>query len=182
MRSISGPPQRELARIAGRQHGVLTAAQLLDAGLTGAGIQRRVDGGLLHRQYRGVFRLGHRAPSTEAHYLAAVFACGAGAALSGQAAAHLYGLLKGRPPAPEVTTPTKRRVRGVIPPRARRLDPRDIGVYRGIPITTVARTVIDLAGGLGLEDLGRACHEAQVRHRLTQPPVAAALARRPNAP
>jgi hypothetical protein len=42
----------------------------------------------------------------EAHYLAAVKACGAGALLSGRAAAHLLGLLKGQAPPPEVTTPT----------------------------------------------------------------------------
>ena len=54
--------------------------------------------GALLPVHRGVYRVGHRAPSVEARYLAAVLACGEGALLSGRAAAHLYGLLKG--PAP----------------------------------------------------------------------------------
>ena len=52
--------------------------------------------GALLVEYRGVYRVGHRAPSREARYLAAVKACGRGAVLSGRAAAHLHGLIKGR--------------------------------------------------------------------------------------
>jgi hypothetical protein len=52
--------------------------------------------------------------------------------------------------------------------------------YRGIPITAVPRTVVDLAATLSLDALARACHEAQVRHRITGPMVDAVLARRPN--
>ena len=58
-----------------------------------------------------MYRVGHRAPSLEARYLAATLACGEGACLSGRAAAHLYGLLKGAAPPPEVT--------GKSPPRGR---------------------------------------------------------------
>ena len=70
----------------------------------------------------------------------------------------------------------------MITHRVRHLDPRDVTRYRSIPITTVARTVIDLAASLTLDELARACHEAEVRHHLTQPQVEATLARRPNVP
>src|SRR5690348_16135801 len=97
-----------LAGVAARQHGLATRAQLLDAGLTSHQIQHRIDRGGLLTVHRGVYRVGHRAPSVEAMYLAAVLACGDEALLSGRAAAHLFGILKGTAPEPEVTVPVKR--------------------------------------------------------------------------
>jgi hypothetical protein len=119
MRPQGRTVERELARIADGQHGVVTRAQLLDAGLTIAELKHRLAIGALLREHRGVYRVGHRAPSMEARYLAAVLACGNGAVLSGRAAAHLFGLLKGRPPRPEVTTRTERRVPRVVTRRER---------------------------------------------------------------
>ncbi len=174
--------EQELARIASSAHGVVTRGQLLDAGVSAAGIQRRVRKGLLLIEYRGVYRVGHRAPSLEASYLAAVRACGERAILSGRAAAHLLWILKGPAPAPEVTTPSKRSVAGIRNRRARRVDPRDVRVWRGIPVTTVERTLVDLAAVLGSDGLARACHEAGVRYGTTPAAVEAVLARRPNAP
>ena len=75
--------------------------------------------------HRGVYRVGHRAPSTEATYLAAVLAAGEGALISGRAAAHLLGILKGTAPPPEVIAPTQRRIEGVATHRCRSLDARD---------------------------------------------------------
>jgi predicted transcriptional regulator of viral defense system len=182
MRTQSRSVPHEVARIAGRQHGVVTRTQLLDAGLSRSSLSRGARSGRLHRVHPGVYRVGHRAPSTEARYLAAVLACGDGAVLSGRAAAHLYGLVKDGPPAPEVTTVHDRRARGVITHRVRHLDPADVTRYRSIPITTVARTVVDIATHLTLDELARACHEAEVRHHLTQPQVEATLVRRYNPP
>jgi hypothetical protein len=116
----------------------------------------------------------------EARYLAAVLACGPGAALSGLAAAFMFGLIKGRPPSPEVTAVTDRRIAGLAVRRSRCLDRREVTTYRGIPITTAARTLVDLAARLSLDALARACHEAEVRHRVTAAMVQASLARRPN--
>jgi len=59
----------------------------------------------------------------EARYLAAVYACGEGALLSGRAAAHLLGILDGPAPKPEVTAPTERRVRGITTRRHRSTSP-----------------------------------------------------------
>jgi hypothetical protein len=102
-----------LGRIAGVSHGVVTRRELLGAGITPEEIRQRLGTGALLREYRGVYRVGHRAPSLDARYLAAVRACGEGALLSGRAAGQHWGLLNGSAPAPEVITPTERRVNGV---------------------------------------------------------------------
>lgn len=169
-----------VARLATRTHGVVTRRQLLAAGVTEDEIDQRLATGALLREHRGVYRVGHRAPSVEARYLAAVLACGDGALLSGRAAAHIWGLLKGAAPAPEVLAPTERRIAGVITHRARR--PPDATSYRGIPITTVPFTLIALAAQLDAETLARACHEAGVRYNTTPRQVDEVLLRRPNAP
>jgi very-short-patch-repair endonuclease len=167
----------EIGRIASRQHGVVTRAQLLHAGVGDDEIRWRLRTGALLAEYRGVYRVGHRAPSVEARYLAAVRACGQGALLSGRAAAHLLGVLKGAPPPPEVTAPTERRIPGVITHRTRRTE--DAATHRGIPTTSTARTLVDLAASLSLHALARACHEAEVLHRTTPADIEAVLARRP---
>jgi len=72
MRPQGRTVEREIARIAGGQHGVVTRRQLLAAGRSAGEIARRVHTGALLREHRGVYRVGHRAPSVEARYLAAV--------------------------------------------------------------------------------------------------------------
>jgi very-short-patch-repair endonuclease len=168
--------------MAGATHGVVTRGQLSRAGITAAEIEQRLRTGALLREYRGVYRVGHRAPSIEARYLAAVWACGHGALLSGRAAGHLLGILKGRAPAPEVTTPTERRVKGIKTRRSRGIGPADATTWRQIPVTTVARTLVDLAASLEADDLARACHEAGIHHRTTPAQVEAVFARRPKSP
>jgi hypothetical protein len=157
---------------------VVTRAQLLDAGITPEEIRQRMHRGALIRVHRGVYRVGHCAPSVEARYLAAVWACGDDAVLSGQAAGHLWGLLRGRPPEPEVTAPAKHRVPGITTQRASTIEAT---THRAIPITTVPRTLVDLAGHLTLDALSRACHEAGVQHRTTPKQVEAVLAKGPRA-
>src|SRR3954469_5398476 len=120
MRWQSGTVEQKLDRIGSRQHGVVTRAELLGADVPAGAIERRIRKGTLIVEYPGVYRVGHRAPSVEARYLAAVRACGKGAVLSGRAAAYLLSLLKGPPPPPEVTTKSERRVCGVITRRSRR--------------------------------------------------------------
>jgi hypothetical protein len=180
------PQSRTVEEVAGgiatTQHGVVTWLQLLEAGVSREEIKGRVRSRALVRVHRGVYRVGHAAPSMEARYLAAVLACGEGAVLCGPAAAHLWGILKGAAPAPEVTAPTQRRVKGVKTRRARREGARDATKCRGIPVTTVPRTLVDLASLLSSDALARACHEAGVKYRTTPKQVDAVLARRKNAP
>jgi hypothetical protein len=164
-----------LADLAARSHGVVTRGQLLAAGITGDEIQHRLSLGALLREHRGIYRVGHRAPSVEARYVAAVWACGHSAVLSGRAAAYLWGILKGAAPAPEVTAHTERRVHGATTHRARSIERT---THRGIPITTVPRTLVDLASHLSLDALARACHEAGVKYETTPAQVEAVLAKR----
>jgi hypothetical protein len=156
--------------------------QLLEEGVTKHQIDRRLRTGALIPEHRGVYRVGHRAPSVEARYLAAAWACGEAAVLCGKAAAHLQSLTKGGPPPPEVMAPVARRLRDVITHRVRHIDGRETTVLRGIPITTVPRTLVDLARDTGDDELAQACHEAGVRYRTTPRDVEAVLARRPSAP
>ena len=170
-----------VAAIASGQHGVVTRGQLLDAGITPSVIRRRVQAGLLIRVHPGVYRVGHAAPSVEATYMAAVKACGDDALLSGRAAGHLHRLFRGRPPRPEVTTRDDRQVRGVVIHRASgRI--RDAATRRGIPITTVPRTIVDLAAVLSARNLARVVHEAAVNHRIEPDEIEAVLGRRHNWP
>jgi very-short-patch-repair endonuclease len=137
--------EKEMARIGGAAQGVVTRVELLRAGVTAAEIEQRLRTGALIREYPGVYRVGHRAPSVEARYMAAVRACGEGALLSGRAAGYLFGALKGLAPPPEVTAPTERRIKGIRTRRSRNLDPRDATTFRAIPVTTLPRTLVDLA-------------------------------------
>lgn len=174
--------EAKIARVASRRHGVVTRAVLLEAGVTAKEIKARVRKGALIRVHPGVYRVGHRAPSVEATYLAAVLAAGEGAVLCGRAAAHLWGLLRGPPPPPEVLTSRQRRIEGVTTRRCRRRDPADATSFNAIPITTVPRTLVDLAADLTDDELARACHEAGVKYRTTPADVATVLGRRPRTP
>jgi hypothetical protein len=172
--------EEKLALMGSARHGVVSRAQLLEAGLTAMEIKIRVRNGTLLREHRGVYRVGHQAPSVEATYLAAVFAAGDGAVLTGRAGAHLWGLVRGPAPAPVVLTTSERRIEGVTTRRSRRLDPADVTIFNAIPVTTVPRTLVDLAAELSVDDLARACHEAGVRYGVTPKAVEAVLERRPN--
>jgi Transcriptional regulator, AbiEi antitoxin len=170
---------RTLAQLASSSHGVVTRAQLVAAGLTLEEIRHRLQSGALLREYRGVYRVGHRAASVEAWYLAAVWACGRAALLSGRAAGHLLGLLTTPPSMPEVTAPTERRVPGIRTHRSRA--PVEAFVWRGIPVTTPARTLVDLSSVLAVSELARACHEAGIRHGTAPGEVEAIMGERTGA-
>jgi hypothetical protein len=174
--------EAKVAELASHSHGVVTRQEILRAGVSKAELLHRVKTGALIPIHRGVFRVGHQAPSVLARYMAAVKACGPGSLLARRAAAHLFGLLKRPPSLPEVLTPTERRIRGVVTQRVRRTELVDATRWRGIPVTNVPRTVVDLASVLTPSDLARAFHEAAVRYRTTPASVEAVLARRHNWP
>jgi very-short-patch-repair endonuclease len=174
--------ERKIAQLANRSHGVVSREDLIRIGMTKAQIRSRLARGDLIPIHRGVFRVGHAAPSLEARYFAAVKAAGQGALLCGRAAAHLLGLLRRPPPQPEVLTTRRRQPSGVKISRCRAIDRRDRTSWRGVPVTTVPRTIIDLAAVLDPPDLAQAFHEAAVRHRVKPESVETILARRHNWP
>ncbi|MGH2985529.1 MAG: type IV toxin-antitoxin system AbiEi family antitoxin domain-containing protein [Solirubrobacterales bacterium] len=94
---------REVARRAAGEWGVLTTAELLACGLTHPAISRRRRRGWLHQLYTGVWAVGHENPPFEGRLLAAVKACGPGAVLSHRSAAQLWGFLDPSDRCPEVT-------------------------------------------------------------------------------
>jgi Transcriptional regulator, AbiEi antitoxin len=98
MGTQGGKVDHLVARLASAAHGVVSRPELLSAGVTHRQIRRRLERGTLIREFRGVYRVGHRAPSVEARYLAAVKACGEGSVLAGRAAAWLFGLTRGPVP------------------------------------------------------------------------------------
>jgi very-short-patch-repair endonuclease len=129
------------------QYGVVSRAQLLQAGLTSREIERRTEAGRLHVLHRGVYAVGHRVLKVEGRWMAAVLAAGEGAVLSHRPAAALWDLC----PVPQgtihVTVPGdggRKRRTGMRIHRSVTLD-GDTTVHRGIPVTTASRTIIDLA-------------------------------------
>jgi len=114
--------------------------------------------------------------------MAAVLAVGGGGVLSGRAAAHLFGLIRSGSPAPEVTTTSDCRIPSLLIRRARFLHRRDVANLRGIPITTVPRTLVELAAVLDEDGLARACHEAWVRYRVRPDQIEAILVQHPGTP
>jgi hypothetical protein len=172
-------------RIAARQEGRVTRAQLLDAGIDTHRIRRWLADGRLHRVHRGVYAIGKPVPSLRGDYMAAVLACGLGTVLSHWAAAMLLGLIKfRRVPAPEVTVPTTagRARPGIKIHRVAELHPRDTMRVGKIRVTSVARTLLDIAPSLSQSQLTRACHEAWIRHETTPTEVIACIERNPHKP
>jgi predicted transcriptional regulator of viral defense system/very-short-patch-repair endonuclease len=173
------PPEARLARIAERQHGRVTLRQLEAIGIRGTSVKRRVASGRLVRVYPGVYAVGHVQQSREGRWIAAVMACGRGAVLSHLDAAALWGIYENRRRTIHVTTTTRspRRLPGIKVHRTRRLDPADVAKKDGIPVTTVARTLVDLTDLLSADRLLRAMREAEYLKLLDLDALIAAVQR-----
>lgn len=153
-----------IAELAERQHAVVSLAQLVELGLSSAAVRARAKASRLHRIHTAVYSLVPRALLTrEGHWMAAVLACGSGAVLSHRDAAALHGL---RPTARrklDVTVPRRshRRHQGLDIHRSTTLTPADVTLENHIPCTTVARTLLDLAGVLPRRPVERALDQAE---------------------
>jgi very-short-patch-repair endonuclease len=160
---------QRIAWIARRQHGVVAHRQLVEAGLSRDAIATRVRAGRLHRLHRGVYAVGHRAPSLERAWMAAVLACGESAVLSHRSAARLWGMLPasgqaGRPI--DVSLPSKsgRKPRkGIRIHRCASLTSQMTTKRRQIPVTNPARTIADLRPLASPAELRDAIRQAEVR-------------------
>jgi very-short-patch-repair endonuclease/predicted transcriptional regulator of viral defense system len=151
-----------VAALAGRQHGVVGLRQLLALGLSKNAISRRVATGGLHRLHRGVYAAGHIALTPRSRHLAAVLACGQGALLSHRSAAWLWGVLRFSSKIEVTAVRPKVDRDGVTVHRSRRIHAADRAVVDAIPVTSVARTLVDLADVLSEARLADAVHEAEV--------------------
>jgi very-short-patch-repair endonuclease len=140
-------PDAKAAKIAGRQHGVLSLPQLESAGLDRGKVAYRAREGRLHRIHHGVYAVGHRRLSPEGRWLAAVLACGPGAVLSHVSAAGLWGLHSVILSPADVTVPYgsgRRGRRGIRIHRSQTLKTAEISLRNGIPVTNPSRTISDL--------------------------------------
>ena len=156
---------RALALLARRQHGVVSIRQLEQLlGLSHQAVVRAVAAGRLHRMHRGVYAVGRADLSPHGNCLAAVLAVGPGALLSYHSAGWLWGIWRGSPQPFEVTAFVPRHhpaPRGVVRHRARNLVEADRAIVEGIPVTSVARTLLDLAWKLSGDQLRRALARAE---------------------
>lgn len=156
-----------VSRLAARQHGIVTRTQLTGAGISRDVIDHRVRIRRLQPLQRGVYLVGPVAPP-HAREMAACLACGPDAHLSHRSAGAVWGLLKQSRRAPvDVALPGRRRRRpGIRTHRIRTLRDDEVTRRYGIPVTTPARTLYDLAGRLRPLALETAVADALAR-RLT---------------
>ena len=161
------------------QHGLVTLDQLAELGIGASAVRKRVERGRLHPVHTGVYAVGHALLSREGRFMAAVLACGEGAVLSHRSAAELWGLTQTMRPAADVTAPNRRgrMPTGIVAHRDGMLGASDRTEWRGVPCTTVARTLLDLAAVVSPWDLRKAVAEAEVRGLLRIPEIRALLRR-----
>ena len=166
-----------IGALATRQHGVVARAQVVELGLGRHGIRHRVLTGRLFELHRGVYAVGHGTVSREGRWMAAVLACGAGAVLSHRSAAELWGLRATRRTRVEVTVARALRARPGLQIHRRGVAEDEATEQDGIPVTTVPRTLVDLATVMRPADVRRAAEQAETL-RLTDPLSLDAVVRR----
>jgi very-short-patch-repair endonuclease/predicted transcriptional regulator of viral defense system len=163
MRVKARPPDLLIAGVAESQHGVIARSQLLELGLGRNAIQERLATGKLHRLHAGVYAVGHSVLPARASFIAAVLACGPGALLSYRSAAELWGLFRSATSKIDVTVPGRRGQGkpGIVVHRPRMLRPDDCAMLENIPVTSLARTLLDFAAGAQRRQVERAVEEAE---------------------
>jgi very-short-patch-repair endonuclease len=169
---------QRISALAGRQHGVVAARQLVALGMHPRAVGQRAAAGRLHRVHHGVYAVGHPQLTTHGHWMAAVLACGPGAALSHASAAALWGIRPTAAEYTEVTVPgtgARRRPRLRIH-RSRSLAPVEVTTRHRIRVTTAARTVLDMATRLSESRLEYLLDEVE-RRELTDYAALEAIAR-----
>ena len=180
------PTRREVFALARRQHWNVTRQQLLQLGMSARSINYRLKRGRLHVVFPGVYRVGTPEVTQLGLWMAAVLKCGPGAVISHEDAAVLWGYRRRRR-AREVQVSTRgergRKVPGICPHR-RALGRDDVTRCHGIPVTTAAATIIDLAAGATPAELDELISDADARGLCTPERLldaAVAAGRRPGA-
>lgn len=170
----------EIARVASRQFGLITRRQLERIGFGSAAIALRIRSGRLHRVHLGVYAVGHTVLSREARRLAAVLTFGDGAVLVQASAAGMHELRPDNGTLVHVAVPAGRRCRprpGIRIHRLTDLTPADCTTRNGIPVTTLARTLVDLGDHLPPNHVRAAFVRAEQLRVLDMREIDAALAR-----
>jgi predicted transcriptional regulator of viral defense system len=180
----SRDPAVAMAALAARQHGVVARRQLAELGLGRHAIGRLLQRGRLHVVHRGVYAVGHRKLTRLGVWMAAVLAAGEGAVLSHRSAAALWGIREDAPRTIELTA-TRHVRRPHLRVSGTALPADEVTTHDGIPVTTAARTLLDLAAILDQHRIARAAERAEAL-RLASPTSLADLVdrypRRPGTP
>lgn len=163
-----GGSSERVAELATIQGGVVSLDQLRDEGVTRQAAAGRAKANQLHRVHRGVYAVGHRSVSRTTLLRAALLACGEGAVVSHGTAAAFHGLWDKWPHLIDVTVPNQagRKIDGVRCRRCRYPEPEEIETREGVVCTTLARTLVDLAGMVSLATLRRIVGRAAIRKKL----------------
>jgi uncharacterized protein DUF559/putative AbiEi antitoxin of type IV toxin-antitoxin system len=162
-RRSSTTPDREIALLAARQHGVVTRQQLVEVGLRPSAIEHRLRAMRLHPLHRGVYAVGRKDVSQLGRFMAAALACGPDAVLSHRSAAALWQLRTDDRRTIHVVALRSRhtRRRGIALHLVRTLHADDRASVKGIPVTSVPRTLLDLAEVVRSDVMERALEQAE---------------------
>jgi len=154
-----------IAALAQGQHGVVSLEQLCEAGLSDTAVRKRCEAGRLHRVHQGVYAVGHPLLSANGHRMAAVLACGPDAVLSHRSAAALWGIRRDSRNRIDVTAPGRRgrSPLGIDAHRHGSLRAQDRTEVEGIPCTTVAKILLDMAAVVTMRELRNAVTQAEVQ-------------------
>jgi Protein of unknown function (DUF559)/Transcriptional regulator, AbiEi antitoxin/AbiEi antitoxin C-terminal domain len=157
-----------IADLATTQGGVVSLDQLRDEGISKSLAAERAEAKELHRIHRGVYTVGHRAVSRQTLLRAALLACGDGAVVSHGTAAAFHGLWDRAPRLIDVTVPIEagRKIDGIRCRRCRYPEPEEILMVHGVAVTTVARTLVDLAGMVSLATIKKTVGRAAILKKL----------------
>jgi very-short-patch-repair endonuclease len=162
---------REAWDLARRQHAIVSSDQLREVGYTRQAIHHRIRAGRLHPLHRGVYAVGRAHVTDHGRWMAAVIACGKGAALSHSSAAALWRIGVEKRGLVELSLPSlSRRCRPGLQIHQRpSLRSRDVTTEYGIPVTSPTQTLIDMSLRLDKPGVERMINEAD-KYDLTHPP------------
>jgi very-short-patch-repair endonuclease len=175
------PADRAIDALAEGQHGVVSRSQLSELGLGGRAIDHRIEVGRLYPIHRGVYAVvGRRLLTRRGFWMAAVLACGPGAALSYRAGAALWAVRGGG--RAEVTVPRGRKARPEIRLHFADLPADETTVHHGIPVTSIARTLLDLSAVVQRHELRGAFRQAEQLQLTDEVGIQALIDRYPRKP
>lgn len=178
---VTGSPDERIAAIAQRQRGRVARRQLLAAGVTTEMVRHRLRTGHLIRIYRGVYAVGHLARIELARETASLLVCRDGALLSHHSAAALWRIRPSTADAEPVEVlvlgSESARQPGILCHRTRTLHPRDVRIRQGLPVTSPARTLLDITPDLSTRELEWTLDEALTSRIMSNSQLGELLAR-----